>query len=379
MKNCIGKELSKIPMPVNFSEPLSMLQRLTEDYEYASVLDRAAECTDMTEQLAYVAAFTVSSYSSTVNRTGKPFNPLLGETYECDRRDDLGWRAISEQVSHHPPMVAQYCEGKKWTCWQEFTMTSKFRGKYLQVTPMGTAHCLFPETGNHYTWKKVTTTVHNIIVGKLWIDQHGDTEILKHPDKTKCKLTYIPYSYFTRDVQRKVTGCVTDGAGVARWAIKGTWDGQIDIAPITANDGTPENPVYKTGSYVTAWKRTDPPADYDKYYNFTLLACQLNEMEEGIAPTDSRLRPDQRLMEEGRWQDANQIKQKLEEKQRTVRRQRESNAEIAACDGTPYIPYEPVWFKQEMDEVTGQPAHSYKGGYWEAKERQDWSMCPDIF
>ena len=40
MKNCIGKELSKIPMPVNFSEPLSMLQRLTEDYEYADILDR---------------------------------------------------------------------------------------------------------------------------------------------------------------------------------------------------------------------------------------------------------------------------------------------------------------------------------------------------
>ena len=27
MKNCIGKDLSKIPIPVNFSEPLSMLQR----------------------------------------------------------------------------------------------------------------------------------------------------------------------------------------------------------------------------------------------------------------------------------------------------------------------------------------------------------------
>lgn len=27
-------------MPVNFSEPLSMLQRLTEDYEYAEILDK---------------------------------------------------------------------------------------------------------------------------------------------------------------------------------------------------------------------------------------------------------------------------------------------------------------------------------------------------
>ena len=30
------------------------------------------------------------------------------------------------------------------------------------------------------------------------------------------------------------------------------------------------------------------------------FTCELNEMEEDIAPTDSRLRPDQRLMEEGR-------------------------------------------------------------------------------
>lgn len=133
MKNCIGKELSKIPMPVNFNEPLSMLQRLTEDYEYASILDQAAEIEDECEQLAYVAAFTVSAYATTANRTGKPFNPLLGETFECDRTEDLGWRCIAEQVSHHPPMAAIHCEGRQWVCWQEFTMTSKFRGKYLQV------------------------------------------------------------------------------------------------------------------------------------------------------------------------------------------------------------------------------------------------------
>ncbi|CAB3220614.1 unnamed protein product, partial [Arctia plantaginis] len=101
MKNCIGKELSKIPIPVNFSEPLSMLQRLTEDYEYSCILDQAAKFSDPAQQLAYVAAFTVSSYATTACRTNKPFNPLLGETYECDRMADLGWRSISEQASGH--------------------------------------------------------------------------------------------------------------------------------------------------------------------------------------------------------------------------------------------------------------------------------------
>ena len=59
-------------------------------------------------------------------------------------------------------MVAQYCEsshpdckpGETWKCWQEFTMRSRFRGKYLEVEPLGIAHLVFPKTGNHYTWRK---------------------------------------------------------------------------------------------------------------------------------------------------------------------------------------------------------------------------------
>lgn len=51
MRNCIGKELTKIPMPVNFNEPLSFLQRITEDLEYADLLDRAAELSDSCEQM----------------------------------------------------------------------------------------------------------------------------------------------------------------------------------------------------------------------------------------------------------------------------------------------------------------------------------------
>src|SRR4051812_781369 len=85
LRNCIGKELTKIPIPVQFNEPLSVTQRITEDLEYAYLLDRAAEASDPYEQLAYVGAYAISCYSTTANRTTKPFNPLLGETYECDR------------------------------------------------------------------------------------------------------------------------------------------------------------------------------------------------------------------------------------------------------------------------------------------------------
>lgn len=75
-----------------------MLQRLTEDLEYHHLLDKAVHCTNSVEQMCLVAAFSVSSYSTTVHRIAKPFNPMLGETFELDRLDDMGLRSLCEQV-----------------------------------------------------------------------------------------------------------------------------------------------------------------------------------------------------------------------------------------------------------------------------------------
>ncbi|XP_067378658.1 oxysterol-binding protein 2 isoform X1 [Channa argus] len=392
MKNCIGKELSKIPMPVNFNEPLSMLQRLTEDLEYHELLDKAARCDSSLEQMCLIAAFSVSSYSTTVHRTAKPFNPLLGETYELDRLEEFGYRSLCEQVSHHPPAAAHHVFSQRgWTLWQEITIASKFRGKYLSIMPLGAIHLQFHASGNHYVWRKVTSTVHNIIVGKLWIDQSGDIEIVNHRTKETCQLKFSPYSYFSRDVPRKVTGVVADSGGQAHYILSGTWDDKMESAKIiqssrggSGSEGK-QKTVYQTLSPKLLWKKYPLPENAENMYYFSALALTLNEPEEGVGLTDSRLRPDQRLMEEGRWDEANSEKQRLEEKQRAVRRRREAEASDALdeeCDydsGREYEGYQPLWFHQRRNSVTGETTFVYKGGYWEAKERQDWTMCPDIF
>ena len=71
----------------------------------------------------------------------------------------------------------------------------------------------------------------------------------------------------------------------------------------------------------------------EKCYHFTQLAVELNEMEESTSPTDCRLRPDQRYMEEGNWEEANKVKVLIEEKQRSARRKREAEAAEAAAQG----------------------------------------------
>ncbi|XP_062333286.1 oxysterol-binding protein 1 isoform X3 [Osmerus eperlanus] len=443
MKNCIGKELSKIPMPVNFNEPLSMLQRLSEDLEYYELLDKGAKCQSSQEQMCYVAAFTVSSYSTTVYRTGKPFNPLLGETFELDRLKESGYRSLCEQVSHHPPAAAHHAISEKgWTLRQEISLASKFRGKYLSIMPLGSIQCIFEKSNNHYSWKKVTTTVHNIIVGKLWIDQSGEIDVVNHTTGDRCHLKFAPYSYFSRDVARKVTGVVTDKEGKAHFVLSGTWDERMEFSRVMQSSKGGENgaegkqkTVYQTLKARELWKKNELPEGAETMYYFSTLALSLNEAEEGIAPTDSRHRPDQRLMEDGRWDEANTEKQRLEEKQRIVRREREREAAktaippeeadtvevgteaseasdetdtedspphtpVASSQGPPSSPfqmegseapngstvksshqdnYQALWFERFEDPVSGETMHVYKGGYWEAKDQGNWDMCPDIF
>ena len=64
-------------------------------------------------------------------------------------------------------------------------------------------------------------------------------------------------------------------------------------------------------------------------------------------------------MEEGRWDEATGEKARLEDKQHA--REKKSN-------------HHPLWFKREKDEQ-----FAYQGGYWEAKEGQQWNKCPDIY
>lgn len=83
-------------------------------------------------RLMLVAAYAMSNYSSTVGRTSKPFNPMLGETFELVD-EEKGYRYFSEQVSHHPPISACHCESPDFKFWTEVNVKSKFWGKSLEV------------------------------------------------------------------------------------------------------------------------------------------------------------------------------------------------------------------------------------------------------
>ncbi|XP_078621481.1 oxysterol-binding protein-related protein 6-like isoform X3 [Branchiostoma floridae x Branchiostoma japonicum] len=418
MRKNIGKDLSKVCMPVTMNEPLNTLQRLAEELEYSELLDKAAETDNPYERMALIAAFAVSGYSSTYYRAGqKPFNPLLGETYECVR-EDKGFSFIAEQVSHHPPISACHCKGEKWVFWQDARLKTKFWGKSMEIIPIGTVNVSIPKYNDHYTWSKVTSCIHNIMTGQRWMDHYGE-KIIKNKDIT-CKLMFHKYistitwwaetfqplksaivdHFFSDDPQsgrgvklpasywstrcHDVLGSVLDKDGkeihhlFGKWH-EGLWCGHAPSAKCiwrpAANVKLTENKLLMRmmgSGTARSSRKGSMPEEYDLYYGFTRFAVELNELtpdlKTALPPTDTRFRPDQRLLEEGQVQRAQNEKVRLEQMQRMREREREEAGVV----------YQPRFFRRSKQEQHHHDSWTFNNTYWDMRKTPGFSMTENM-
>lgn len=361
IKENIGKDLSGVCLPVYFNEPLSSLQKCFEDLEYSYLVDNALQWGKQGDSLMrtlLVAAFAVSSYASTEGRQCKPFNPLLGETYEADY-PDKGLRFFSEKVSHHPVVVACHCDGRGWKFWGDSNLRGKFWGRSIQLDPIGVLTLQFDD-GEKFQWSKVTTSIYNIIIGKIYCDHYGTMHI-KGSSRYSCKLKFKELSIIDRN-PHQVHGFVQDNRTGEKVAMLiGKWD---EAMYYVLGDPSAKPKWYDPMSEaVLLWER-DKSLNQTRY-NLSPFAISLNELAPHmltmLPPTDSRLRPDQRHLENGEYEKANSEKLRLEQLQRQARRLQEKG-------------WQPRWFRKDEDD-----SYCYLGGYWEAREKGNWDGIPHIF
>ncbi len=74
-------------------------------------------------------------------------------------------------------------------------------------------------------------------------------------------------------------------------------------------------------------------------------------------------------MEDGEYDRAATEKNRVEEKQRAKRREREEHGEE----------WTPRWFKKAKDEVTGEEFWRSTGEYWRCREKGEWTNVEEIF
>uniref|UniRef100_A0A8C2IE00 Oxysterol-binding protein n=1 Tax=Cyprinus carpio TaxID=7962 RepID=A0A8C2IE00_CYPCA len=352
--NNIGKDLSRVSMPAALNEPVCLLQRLCEELEYSDLLDTANHTDDPYQRMVYIAAFAISGYATAQYRNRyKPFNPVLGETFECIR-EDRGVRYISEQVSHHPPISACHAESNNFNFWQDQRWKNKFWGKSLEIMPTGMVNVTLKKYGDHYEWNKVVTCIHNVLSQQRYLEHYGEVIIrnLKSSVCT-CKITFVKVYGSKNEVQ----GQVLDETGNVVHRFGGFWHEGIfcDTLP---------NPQ-------CIWKPNPQPKNYIMYYGFSSFAMEMNELTPDLKPllppTDTRLRPDQRLLEEGKIEETDKKKDEVEEKQRERRK-------ILAKRGEEHIPR---FFRKTLD-AAGREVWIYNGTYWKIRDNPGFANVKNL-
>lgn len=183
-------------------------------------------------------------------------------------------------------------------------------------------------------------------------------------------MTFKPRGWRGKDAY-EVSGFVISSAGKQVYKVAGKWTKQLVACPIGSGEDFlyPDMDVSESQSTqnVLLWKNSEKPT---APFNLTPFAITLNNCPEDtlqpfICPTDCRLRPDQRAFELGRYEHANTLKSKQEDKQRATRKAREERK---------IPPHRPRWFMAETEPDTGERywAPSKVGEeleYWLERER----------
>jgi len=362
----VGRDvLSLISLPIWLMEPTSSLQKVAETFEYASILDVAAKHDDPNMRVALVAAFGVSAYAG-IERTFKPFNPILGETFQLSEKDGK-FHLLAEQVSHHPPISVTAAKGEGWTYLLVSKPKTKFLGNSVEVYPIGRTRVTFPEHGETYYLLPPTSKAHNIIMGSTWVDTYGTLEVRSADGKggaaRRCILNLSECGWFGAD-RYQVKGVVKDEAGECKLAIEGKWNFGLDVYACDAKTGA------KTGNPQPIYRVSPMPSPEIKgKYNFTRFCRFLNQLpEEGpnqppLLATDSRIRPDRWNLDLGDDNTASAAKAVLETQQRAEAATRKEKglafqprhfAEVSDAEAN-LQPDEPPMDDIPMFELTSKP------------------------
>jgi len=417
LTKAIGLDITTIALPVTLNEPLSFIQRMCEQLQYSDLLDKAALVDDPIQRLLYVSIFVITCFSST-ERTAKPFNPLLGETFEFVDEKRNNFRYISEQVCHHPPVGAVYAESDNFIFYQHELVKTKFTGNSLELQPVGTSHVILKSTNEHFIWNPIKTVAHNVILGKLWVDNYGELEVINLVTGAKAKIEFIQCGWFSKG-WHEVNGTVYDHKGNAGFSIFGKWNHSVyakllnpsllkefsdddesepssDAAAETNSSEEDKSSLKKEKkqqkeqekkekkekkkmqkeikllrkqikkkltSQEPLWVHTITPLEkldckyMSDWTSHTLELCELTEeMRPLLPPTDSRLRPDRAALEKSDTKKAGVDKLALEEKQRQEARKRIGE-------------WVPRYFKKFKDEK-GEDSWEYTGTYWNERAKR---------
>ena len=350
IKDIVTNYTKKLPSPVYFNEPLSMGEKQCEKFKYMDLLIKAGNESSKEMQMCYISAFLIGEIFLNLGRSLKPFNPIIGETYEFFD-NERKFRYYSEQVSHKPQVTAYIAETPEFAYYGDTLNSTSFKifKGSIELIFKNKAHIYLKKTGDHYILNPPTVYVKGLMKPPLYNDYGGTTIIQNTKDISyRCELKFIEEGW-TPNSLGNFEGTVFKDYETIVYLIKGNWTKEIYITDPNGNNRIDLLTLDKNQNYLN---------NTIESYVLPEYSCQLNqitpELEKILPKNDSRFRMDIRLLEEKEeTEDAQNYKLRYEEKQRKE-----------LCTNEHKI----LYFTEFLSPETEDKYYLPNGKYWEHRK-----------
>jgi hypothetical protein len=304
----------------------------------ASTLNRAGDYEDPLLRLLVVVTWYFSRYhiAGATDVGKKPYNPILGEQFFCKWEDDAGesLALISEQVSHHPPITAEYYYStrERISNNSHYRLKTKFSGMTVKANVEGSnVTTVFSRNGETYVSTFPSFLVRGFFTGTPFFDQVGEATVTCEQTGLQAVIDFKDKPWF-RGSYHDISGHVhrlSDKTVLGK--LSGNWRKKIFFQPTGAHK--PENlsgPLTRSGKDPRGLKSVLTSKD-----NIELFSCEetphkpviKSPEEQGDLESQKIWKNVTKALMAWDFLGANSFKSEIEENQRKLARERHETGE----------------------------------------------------
>lgn len=198
-----GKNIIGISLPSKIFEPKSTLVRIIELWGTGPIyLNRAAKlCNGNTiDMMKNIITFVVSGLHMNIKQL-KPYNPIVGETYQGYWPD--GSQIYLEHISHHPGLsrflVTSLDNFWKLHGYYEYVACIKGIGNVACGQFKGPTIIDFPLLNKTFEFHYPMQNINGMMYGKRIIEWEGEIRFLNAKENTECVLSFTKQRGFLQN------------------------------------------------------------------------------------------------------------------------------------------------------------------------------------
>ncbi|XP_066523035.1 oxysterol-binding protein-related protein 10 isoform X2 [Hoplias malabaricus] len=342
----LGMDLTRVVLPTFILEKRSLLEMYANFMAHPDMFLAISMAKSAEERMVRFVEYYLTAFHE--GRKGavakKPYNPILGEVFHCSwevPRDKVrplrtqphpsgpasnqeaagvesgSYRVqfVAEQVSHHPPVSAFYCECReREMCVNVHVWTkSKFMGMSVGVSMVGEGVLSLLEHGEEYVFTLPSAYARSILTVP-WVELGGKVSINCVKSGYSATVTFHTKPFYGGKVHRVTAEVKQNSSGTIVCKAQGEWNGVLEFSYSSA-----DTKVIDTNKLPVIKKLIRPVEKQGRTESRRLWQHVTKALKEGNIDA------------------ATEHKHQLEEGQRTEEREREDSG----------LPWKPKYFTKQ--------------------------------